>query len=95
MIRTSDSLDVESVELVGAAPYTEALVTVCAVDNSKRITPPENSPNGQETLTLGTGELVAVRRQEPVALTSQGWLPTAATVDAIGIWKGSEQCGPA
>jgi hypothetical protein len=88
-------IDIEAVELAGAEPWSEALVTVCLVTNAKQVTPPENSPNGQETLTLGTGELVAIRQQELVVLTEQGWLPTQAAVEAMGIWEGSEQCGPA
>ena len=88
-------IDVEAVDLVGASPYSEALITVCLVTNARQVTPPENSPNGQETLTPGTGELVAIRHQEPLLLTPQGWLPTVANTEAIGIWEGSEACPPA
>ena len=85
---------VEQVNLTGAAPYTEATVTYCRVNNTKRITPPDRSPTGQEVLVFGTGVLRAFRGSEPVKLTEKGWLPF--TAKAFGtFFEGQTSCPPA
>ncbi|MET0579813.1 MAG: hypothetical protein ABW122_14240 [Ilumatobacteraceae bacterium] len=86
---------VEDVELLGAAPYVDAIVAVCAVSNAKQVTPMENLPVGQEIITAGTGVLTAIRSREAVRLVAGSWLPTTATVFAEGIWEGEDTCPPA
>ena len=68
------SATVELVQLVGGPPYTEAIVTACEVTNRKQVTPPENSPNGQQIEVAGSGALIVIRYEEPVQLTENGWL---------------------
>ncbi len=55
-------------------PYRRAIVTVCEVTNRRQVTPPENSPTGEEIEVAGTGKLVVTRFEEPVRLTDNGWL---------------------
>jgi hypothetical protein len=71
-----DLLDVtvESVRLVGQAPYTRAIVTACEVTNRKQVTLPENSPTGHEIEVAGSGRLLVTRFQESVRRTGSGWL---------------------
>jgi hypothetical protein len=70
------------------------VVTACEVDNRKRVTPPENSPNGQEILVDGTGELVARRLRQPMALTAAHWLPTDAVTTYEGLFREVDTCPP-
>ena len=69
------TVTVESVELVGSAPYTSAIATVCEVDNSVRVNTADRSPTGQDVPVFGTGKLRATRVRVSVVSTPQGWLP--------------------
>ena len=64
------STTVENVELVGEPPYTEAIVTSCAVTNRARV-------DSQGIIQEGTGILVAIRNRGNVQLTPNGWLPSS------------------
>jgi hypothetical protein len=82
---------VEKVELVGEAPFSKAIVTICQVDNLKQITPAENSPTGSEVEVVGTGALIASRIADPVMLTDHGWLPYSADRPATD-FEGQGSC---
>jgi hypothetical protein len=88
------SVTVESVELVGDAPYTEALVTACRVSNSRQVTLPENSPASVEVVVAGTDELRVGRYTEPVRLTGRGWVSHTGRLDGER-FDGVETCPPA
>jgi hypothetical protein len=89
------SATVEKVELVGNRPYRRAVVTVCEVDNRRQVTPPENSPTGEEVEVAGTGELLVTRIEEPVRLTANGWLRYRSNRKGIGFVQGETTCPPA
>jgi hypothetical protein len=88
------SADVEKVELVGEQPYRRAIVTVCEVTNRKQVTPPENSPTGEEILVAGTGQLLVLRLVEPVRLTPNGWLRYRAGGRGTQFDQGETTCPP-
>ncbi len=83
---------VEHVELVGPPPYSKADITVCAVDNGLQVTPPEHTPDSQQVIEGGTGELLATRSKQEVWQTTQGWLPTLKFDDADQAWTGVDSC---
>jgi hypothetical protein len=85
------TITVESVELVGEAPYTEATVTSCKVENRKRVTTAENSPTGIETEVGDSGLITAYHTTEPVRLTDKGWLRYATNITGE-IKKGQDAC---
>jgi hypothetical protein len=82
---------VEAVKLVGKAPYTEAIVTVCEVENFKQVTPAANSPTGSEALVGGSERHEAFRTDEPVRLTDQGWRQYRTRRDGR-IFEGADAC---
>jgi hypothetical protein len=82
---------VEQVKLVGAAPYTEAVVTVCQVEQSKQVTPAANSPTGSEILVGGSEIHRAFRTDEPVRLTDQGWRQYQNRLDGTR-FQGADSC---
>jgi hypothetical protein len=88
------SVTVEEVELVGAAPYTEAIVTACRVDNRKQVTLAANSPTGVEVLVFGSDSLRVGRFREPVGFTDRGWVPYTGRRDGES-FEGVETCPPA
>jgi hypothetical protein len=81
---------VEKVE-IASLDATSATVTACIADNSRVVLPADESPIGSDVFT-GDGALVAERLVEPVTLTANGWLPSAARVDVVGSWEGSDSC---
>jgi hypothetical protein len=85
------SVSVESVELVGAAPYVEAVVTACQVDNRKQVTLAENSPAGVEVLVSGSDRLRVGRYRESVKLTAFGWVSYTGRLDGES-FDGVETC---
>jgi hypothetical protein len=87
-----DEVTVETVELVGAEPYTAAALTVCQVDNLKQVTPASNSPVGEEIITSG-GELIANRFTSHVVLTPEGWLRDELTTQIDETYPGATECG--
>lgn len=87
-----DHAEVRAVELVGAAPYTQAVVTICDVSNDVRVNLAENSPSGTESRVGETGELVAALSNTPMVRSDRGWVQTAARVDAE-VFMGVETCG--
>lgn len=87
------SVTVEEVELVGAAPYEEAIVTACRVDNRKQVTLAENSPTGAEVLVFGSDSLRVGRFREPVGLTDRGWVPYTGRRDGES-FEGVQTCPP-
>jgi hypothetical protein len=89
------SVKVENVRLVGRPPYRRAVVTACEVTNRRQVTPPENSPTGNEIEVAGSGELVVTRFEEPVQLTENGWLTYRAHRTGIGYVNGETTCPPA
>jgi hypothetical protein len=89
------SATVESVRLVGEPPYRRAIVTVCEVDNRRQVTPPENSPTGNEIEVAGTGKLLVTRIKEPVRRTDLGWLRYRTKRNGIGFVQGETTCPPA
>ena len=66
---------VENVELLGSAPYTDAVVTVCEVLNLEQVTPAKNSPTGKDIPVGGEGSPRVTRLSEPVQLVNGRWLP--------------------
>ncbi len=82
---------VEQVKLVGTGPYTEAVVTVCQVEQSKQITPAANSPTGSEIVTGGSEIHEAFRTDEPLRLTDQGWRPYQNRLD-VTRFQGADSC---
>jgi hypothetical protein len=89
------SATVENVDLVGRPPYRRAIVTVCEVTNRRQVTPPENSPTGEEIEVAGTGTLEVIRFEEPVRRTDNGWLRYENPRDGIGFVQGETTCPPA
>jgi hypothetical protein len=89
------SADVENVELLGTAPYRRAIVTVCEVTNRKQVTLPENSSTGQQIEVAGSGQLLVFRFEEPVRLTSNGWLRTRGDREGVQFTGGQTTCKPA
>ncbi|MFV0309219.1 MAG: hypothetical protein ACK5OX_15910 [Desertimonas sp.] len=87
------SVAVERIDLVGAAPYTEAVVTACEVGNRRRVTPAANSPTGQEIQTAGTGQLFVLRYHEPVRLSAHGWVSYQSPREAQS-YEGVQTCPP-
>ena len=83
---------VERVDLDGAS---DATLTICTVDNSKRITPASNSPTSSEIDEDNTGQLAATRSILRMHLSSGRWLLASYPGDALGIWKGQDHCEPA
>jgi len=70
------SVAVESVELVGAAPYGEAVVTFCRVNNRVRV-------DTQGAPQPGTGGLIASRVHQTVQQTPGGWVPSSAVTEIV------------
>jgi hypothetical protein len=89
------SATVEKVKLVGALPYRRAVVTVCEVTNRKQVTPPENSPTGEQIEVAGSGQLLVFRFEEPVRFTSNGWLRTRGDRKGVQFTGGQTTCQPA
>jgi hypothetical protein len=89
------SATVENVRLLGEPPYRRAIVTVCEVDNRRQVTPPENSPTGNEIEVAGTGALDVARYHEPVRLTEEGWLRYASPRRGTLFNQGETTCPPA
>ncbi len=85
------TVTVESVELVGEAPYTEAKVTSCQVENRKRVQTAENSPTGIETEVGDTGLVTAQHAIDPVRLTAAGWLPYLTRI-TMETYVGQDRC---
>jgi hypothetical protein len=84
-------MTVESVRLIGQPPYQRAVLTVCEVDNSRQVTPAENSPIGSDVFS--TNDVVrAVRSRQPVRQTEYGWLPYRVVVNVDGRWEGVTEC---
>jgi hypothetical protein len=83
---------VESVELLGAEPVLAARLTVCQVDNLKRVLPASASPVGEEVLVYG-GELNARRFSSHVVLTPNGWLQDEVTAQFDETYQGATECG--
>jgi hypothetical protein len=81
------TVEVESVEFVGATPYIEATVTYCLVTNRIRI---DSAGMPQP----GTGGLIASREFQTVQPTPNGWLPSSRITE---IWGevGASECPPA
>ena len=73
------------------APYTDAVVTLCQVDNRKQVTAAENSPVSSQVDIEGTGILRAFRIADPVKLTDHGWLPYAGQLDGK-LFEGQDSC---
>jgi hypothetical protein len=82
-----------TVESVVLEDDDSATLTVCEANNLKRVTPPENSPVGEEVL-VGGGELAAKRRHVRVVNSANGWVQEAdnQTVDAL--YAGKSVCDP-
>jgi hypothetical protein len=89
------SAEVEKVELLGTAPFRRAVVTVCEVTNRKQVTLPENSSTGQQIEVAGSGQLLVFRFEEPVRLTSNGWLRTRGDREGVQFTGGQTTCKPA
>ncbi len=87
------SITVENVELVGSAPYTEAIVKSCQVDNRKQITPAENSPIGSVILVGGSDTLDVGRLTEKVRLVGDRWVEYAGRLDGVA-FQGVTTCPP-
>jgi hypothetical protein len=85
------TVTIESVELTGEAPYAEAKVTSCQVENRKRVTPAENSPTGIETEVGDSGVVTAFHGVDPVRLTEAGWLPYLTKIDGQ-TFVGQDSC---
>lgn len=68
-----DSVTVEEVTFEGAEPYTAASVRVCEAVNVGRVTPPENSPVGEE-IVVTDPHLIAFRYSVHVRLTEHRWV---------------------
>lgn len=83
---------VEKIELDGAR---DATLTICSVDNSKRVTPASKSPTGSEIDEDNTGQLAATRTILRMHLASGRWLLSSYPGAALGIWKGQDHCEPA
>jgi hypothetical protein len=74
---------VESVELVGDPPYTEAIVTSCIVDDYRVVTLPEFSPTGTEILVGGSEVFSVGRYTEPLRLSERGWVKYTGRRDVV------------
>ena len=85
------TVTIENVELVGDAPYSEAIVTACMVSNRKQVTPAENSPVSSQIDVVGSGDLAAIRIPDPVRLTDGRWLRYATRVTAQE-YQGQDTC---
>lgn len=83
---------IEDVHIEGA---NSATVTVCAVDNSLRITPASKSPTGSVIVEDNTGQIVATRLLVTMKLSAGRWRQATYPGDALGIWKGQDHCEPA
>ena len=94
-IRTSVASTSSRSSSSAASRTRRRCVTVCLVDERE-------ADHAAGELSERTGDADAGDRRagrDPRSrsrwlLTPHGWLPTAATIDAIGIWEGSEQCPP-
>ncbi len=73
-----DSIVVEEVEFQGSEPLSAATVTICDAQNLARVTPPENSPVGEEIVAV-EAQLLAVRYAVDVVRTEFGWVRNSAT----------------
>ena len=67
---------------------------MCEADNRKQVTPAENSPNGMETETLGSGDLLAIRLVQVVRRTPAGWLLYQTPTDGVTAYLGTDTCPP-
>jgi hypothetical protein len=85
------TITIESVELTGEAPYTEAIVTSCQVENRKRVQTADNSPIGIETEVGDSGLITANHAVDPVRLTEFGWLPYLTRITML-TYKGQDRC---
>ena len=83
------------VESVHFDDVATATVTVCTVDNSKRVTPASKSPTGSVIEEGNTGQLVAARLLVTMKLADGRWRQASYPGDALGIWKGQDHCEPA
>lgn len=68
-----DALTVEAVTFEGTEPYTAASVKVCDAANIGRVTPPENSPVGEEIISIDS-TLLAVRYSMHVVRADANWV---------------------
>ncbi len=81
------TVTVEMVELVGEPPYAEATVTVVRRDTTELVSTPPG------TRSTGTGSLVAIRNQQTVELTPNGWLPSSL-LTGLEQGDGITECPP-
>lgn len=89
-----DSLTVESLTIEEGEPL-KASVKVCDAANIGRVTPPENSPVGEEIIAIEPS-LLAIRYTMHVVRAENGWLVEVGpqrTVDAG--FPGQATCDPA
>ena len=92
-----DILDItiEQVELVGAQPYTMALVTVCEVENRPQVTLSKNTSNGRVIEVEGSGDIQAIRSIYDVRLAPAGWRLWETVPDVGKVYTGRDACPPA
>ncbi|MET0459542.1 MAG: hypothetical protein ABW195_09850 [Ilumatobacteraceae bacterium] len=87
------SVTVERVELEGAAPYTNALVTVCQVTNAVTMKGPNNSLMPGTTFpVVGTGDVAAYRFTQNLRLTPEGWRHEQIADPSDPYWPGLSAC---
>ncbi len=80
-----------AVGLVGSAPHTMALLTVCGAKNRRQVVLAKSSTIGSDVETPGTGDLQAYGRLEDVRLTPNGWR-LWETQELLDSYAGSDVC---
>ena len=79
------TVKVESVDLVGEAPFTQAKVTYCAENNRRQVNLAAFSPTGEDIQVDGTGELDVTRFTETLQLVGTRWLQFEGKLDATSV----------